>query len=273
MKHFLFIHCWIVILITSAIADDELFLNKRSQMKDSSESIHYWISLANTRVQTADMLIFGNGPSNSKTSIEAINSDTGDKIHIKGGYKQEALNEAIGYLDSALIRYPNRADILIGRTQISGLMESCTEQVKQFGLLIKEFKKHKATLVLTNRRPVKDIKSLYVSEIMNAANIHFNEERDDCVRKLADQLLNNFPNSIEGLNVIGAILTIAKNDSAVTYLEKAYSLAPNDQLILSNLIQYHLGKNNCGKAKKLSLALKKYQGYDDAILKINNCKN
>jgi tetratricopeptide (TPR) repeat protein len=199
-----------------------------------------WIAAANYYNQKAsDVDVSSQAPQDG--GIAVTDPKTGKVVGSISSSQDSRLEaKAIGYLQEAAKRFPDRMDIWCGLSyalQESGAFDRQLEILKQ---CVAYATGHPAQLRWLKGGPLPSPAELFVPEKLHDYTCYYLNKQtpadNENAFKIAELAAANYPDHPYALNDLAALYTYKGNiEEARNYLEKAHKVAPTDTLVLLNL--------------------------------------
>jgi len=213
-----------------------------------------WIASANFyRNQASGVCISTKRP--EKNDIVIANQKTGKVEGSLSFTADPKLTEmAIGYLEEAVKRFPQRLDIWCG---LSYSLQEAGDFDRQFSVIkdcVAYAKKHPDTLLWLKGQPLSAPAESFVPEKLHGYTSYYMKQNtsvgDERFLKIAQFVADNYPKHCYALNDLAAYYDYKHDQTKVReYLEKAHAADPADVIVLLNLGDAYLKANDLKKAR------------------------
>jgi tetratricopeptide (TPR) repeat protein len=208
----------------------------------------YWVAAANlwANMGTHSTIELSSGPPNGKDDGLELKSDDGKvagSIH-RGPTTHDAdkFRRAIGFLDEAIKRFPQRLDLYVGRSDLYRTIPDLDGELAALTSLARD--PHPATpdgkLERAPGQPLDMSFERYAVDMLNAySREHFEQESpegDVAGVAVARLLVRLYPKYPQGYNLLALAASLKKDwPEARKQLELALVQAPDDVLVIGNL--------------------------------------
>ena len=190
----------------------------------------------------------------SKQEVIALTKDkpNGDGLVLKdslnqtagylGGqmmYNEQAIKSAMNAIDKGISLFPDRLDMRFGKAYVLGQIKNWDAFTSEIIKAIKRSAQNNNKWTWTNNELRADGKDLLLSSIQTYQVQLYNTGNDNLLpnmRRIAEEILNDYPDHIESLSNIALTYMIAgDNDKGLEFLLKAEKINPKDAIVSSNI--------------------------------------
>lgn len=164
-------------------------------------------------------------------------------------YNEAELKKGFAQIDKGIALYPNRLDMRFGKVFIYGKLKRWSLFTKEIIKSIEQSAQNNNNWTWTQNQKLKDSKNFFLSTIQDYQLQLYNTEEDKLLnnmRNIAQKVLQYYPQHIPSFsNLAVTYLLTGEYDKAINILLKAEKIAPQDDVVLSNIAQgYKLKKDN-----------------------------
>ena len=167
-------------------------------------------------------------------------------------YDHTYLQKGIDKINKGIELYPNRLDMRFGKIFVLGQVkdwENFTEEIVQ---TIQYSSRNKNEWTWTNNEKQEGRKDFFLSAIQDYQLQLYNTGNDDLLQnmqRIALEVLKYYPDHVESLsNLSITYLLTGDYDQAITSLQKAEKINPEDYVVLSNIAHAYKLKGEKKKA-------------------------
>lgn len=215
----------------------------------------FWIELSNqTYRESESVVVSGEPPKAGAMAMELLGTEGKDSGKVVGSMQSRTdptfIETAVAYLDSALVHRPDRIDIQIGKSQLWRALGDCRKEREALKSFYRFSLDSSRTPKSGDETSISDRNGLVVDEFIFAAKEHWDKSDDACLKGIARDFLGFQPRSVVPMNFLASIYTIAKNDSAIVWFDKALAIAPDDAVVLGNKATFLVNTGDKAKAKE-----------------------
>lgn len=154
-------------------------------------------------------------------------------------YNNPLLNQALGYADKGIARFPDRLDLRFGKCyvlRVTGRYDDFESNVIQ---TIDYSVKNKNNWQWTLNEKKEDGEKFFVSSVYDYMVQLYNQQDDSLLKymiSIGKATLKHYPDHIETLSATATALTLTqKYDQALVYLKHAETLNALDYIVLNNI--------------------------------------
>jgi len=159
-------------------------------------------------------------------------------LHGEIGYDDKIVQQGIAYIDTGILKFPDRLDMRFGKTFILGQIDNYSGFTNTIIAAFNHGNKIHMKWLWTGGKPLDDPEKFMLSTAQTYINQLYNEGPDQLghMRSVVQVILKYFPNDVPNLSNL-AITYIMDKDykSALTSLLKAATITPSDSIVLNNI--------------------------------------
>lgn len=167
-------------------------------------------------------------------------------------YNDELLNKAFDWIDKGISRFPNRLDMRFGKIYGLGVWRKWQEYTDEILLAIDYGATHDNQWLWSKGEVVESGKEFLLETVQSYQNTLFETGNDSLLanmKTIALKEVEYYPEYVPGLTILGIVAFLQEdNESALDYLLKAETVAPQDEIVLSNIGNIYRRIGNLPKA-------------------------
>jgi len=219
----------------------------------------------------SEIITLGQNPKGENV-LQIMDQDTTKKepvgfIYGDTYYNPELLSKGFDWINNGIEKHPNRLDLRFGKIYMFGQIEDYENFTKEIIKTIDYSAINKNNWTWADSKSLDDPKGFLLGSIQDYQVQLYNTENDsllDNMKRIAEAVLNYYPDHIESLSNISVVYMLQKQyDKALEQLLKAEKLNPLDFIVLSNIAQaYKLNGDTKNAIKYYELTIK--QGDEQA---------
>lgn len=181
----------------------------------------------------------------SKDAVEIERKEDGEIAYLgtKIFFDEEILGKGIAKIDEGIKLFPNRLDMRFGKIYILGQNRNWKNFTNEIIKVVEQSAKNKNAWTWTNNQPLKNAKERMLSSIQDYQVQLYNTENDELLVnmwEIADAVLKYYPNDIRSYNNKAmSYIILGEYDKGLEILLKAEKIAPNDEIVLSNIARVY----------------------------------
>ena len=210
------------------------------------------------------------GPNNRGQGFQLTDS-TGKAVgylNSSVNYDSRLLQEGFSYIERGISLHPTRLDMRFGKVYMLGKAENYGAYTKTIKETIQYGNTIKNAWLWKEGKPLENPKTFFLNTVQEYQRNIYNTENDDLLpymREIGEEVLKYYPDHVESLaNVAITYLIIGNYDNGLPYLLKAETVSPKDIVVLNNIAQVYLRKNDNTNAKVYLQKIIKYGNKDEA---------
>lgn len=182
-------------------------------------------------------------------------------------YDPIILQKGFNKINKGINLYPNRLDMRFGKIYVLGQTGDWEKFTNEIVQTIQYSSTNQNDWLWTNNEKSEGGEELFLSALQDYQLQLYNTGRDDLLpnmQRIASEVLKYYPTHVESLsNLSITYILTGEYDKAITYLQKAEEINPEDYIVLSNIAQAYKLKGNKKKAIEYYEKISKY-GDDQA---------
>ncbi len=182
-------------------------------------------------------------------------STSTEKSEVTGTFNQKYLQKTFSLFNEAIQKFPSRLDFRIGKIYL--LSEISDYRVFTDDIITAIAYSNRNKWTWEQNIPSLNIEEIFFENLQNFVNILFNTKDPyfhNYIRSICENILKYYPNNLDSYNNIATTYLVEeKPDNAISFLEKAQKISPENAIL-----NYNLGVANAEK-KDTKAAIKYYQ--------------
>ena len=198
-----------------------------------------------------------------KDSTDAVKGYMHNRVNFSPIYMQKAM-EAI---DKGISQYPDRIDMRFGKTYAYGEIEDWNNYTNTIIETIKRSKQNNNQWTTTHNEPMTGGRDYLLSVVQDYQGKLYDVENDSLLtnmRNIAQTVVDIYPeHAVSWANIALTYIIVNDLDNALPPSLKAESIDPTDIIILNNIAQIYLRKEENAKAIEYLNKIIKYGNDED----------
>lgn len=163
-------------------------------------------------------------------------------------YDLEVLQKGFDKIDQGIKKHPNRLDMRFGKIYTLGQVEDWESFTDEIVKTIRYSKENNNEWTWTNNEKPENGKEFFLRAIQDyQLDLYETGEEDLLVkmRRISKEIIKIYPEHIESLsNLSITYLLIGEYDKGIQFLLEAEKIAPNDGVVLNNIAQAYIYKQD-----------------------------
>jgi tetratricopeptide (TPR) repeat protein len=178
------------------------------------------------------------------------------------GYNEEILDKAMQYVNKGIEKFPDRLDIRFGKIYVLGAIGEYGKFTEEVIKTIEYSAINKNKWLWTENEKKEDSQNFMLDNIQAYLKQLYDTEDDELLSnmiQIGETTLKYYPKSVEILSTTSVAFMLTKQyDKAISYLEKAEKINPEDVIVLNNIAEAYRRKGDNEHAIKYYLLVEKY---------------
>jgi len=170
------------------------------------------------------------------------------------GYDEDKLRQAFYFLNKGIEKFPTRLDIRFGKCYILGAINDYQNLTAEIVRTVKYSVSINDQWLWTENKKLDDPQKFMLGTVQAYLKQLYDTENDSLLRniiEIGDMTLTYYPRNVEILSTTSVAYMLDKNyDKAIKYLKQAEDVNPKDYIVLNNIAQAYLRKDDKANAKK-----------------------
>lgn len=158
-------------------------------------------------------------------------------------YNPEMLEKAYEYIDRGIEKFPDRLDLRFGKVYMLGETEDYANYTREIVKAIEYSMVNGNRWTWSDNEPVESPQQVLLGNVQSYIYNLFETGIDSLfadMAEISETVLKYYPDNIESLSNMAVVNIFNENyDTALDFLFKAYKLAPDDSIILSNIAEVY----------------------------------
>lgn len=193
--------------------------------------------------KTENIVLSQEKPNSEGFVLTDDKQNTAGYLGLDTSYNQEDIQKGFAKIDKGIKLYPNRLDMRLGKIYVLGQIKDWETFTNEIIKTIEYSSQNKNHWDWTENKNLPDAEETLLSSIQDYQIQLYNTENDALLvnmRTIADAVLKYYPNDIRSYNNKAmSYIILGEYDKGLEVLLKAEKIAPNDEIVLSNIARVY----------------------------------